>query len=319
MGERRWAVAVHGGAGTEVPKNKADDDALRGGIEAALAAAAAILARPEVPSVYCGAPRHLAAAVAAVEILEANPLYNAGTGAVLNDAGKVENEASVMDGATLRIGAVTGLTTVVYPVRLALLIHLKASHKFIGFRSAERYADSFPDLIERRANETFITEKRRAAQQRAAKGAGPHGARDLVDVVGETVGAVVFDAMNGGMLACATSTGGVTNKMAGRIGDTPVVGAGSYASNGLCALSGTGMGEEFLRLAAASRICGMMEYGKRSLRDSMHHVVHDIFPADTGGFIGVDAEGEIVMDGNSPYMARGSRDSDGKSFVGLKM
>jgi L-asparaginase / beta-aspartyl-peptidase len=319
MAGKRWAVAVHGGAGIEVPASKDAEDALYGGLNVALAAAEEILSNANVPAVYCGAPRHLAAAVAAVEALEANPLYNAGTGAVLNNEGVVENEASLMDGATLRIGAVTGLSTVVYPIRLALLVHLKAANKFIGFRSAEKYADLYPGLIERRPNETFITEKRRAAQQRAAQAALPRGVRDVGDVVGNTVGAVVFDAAGGGSVACATSTGGVTNKMSGRIGDTPVVGAGSYAANGICAISGTGMGEEFLRLSAASRICGMVEYGKLSLRESMHHVVHDRFPPDTGGFIGVDSEGQIVMDANSAYMARASRDSQGNSFAGLKM
>jgi L-asparaginase / beta-aspartyl-peptidase len=267
----------------------------------ALAAAAAILAAPE-PDGAVG--RHVRAAVAAVESLESNPLYNAGTGAVLTESGRVENEACVMDGVALRAGSVAGLTTVVHPVRLALLVRLRARYQFLGFAAAEAFADRFPGEIARQPNAAFATDRRREDLRRRLAGAAadPIEAPGGFAAAGETVGAVVCD---GGRLACATSTGGVSGKMDGRIGDTPVVGAGSYADARL-ALSGTGVGEEFLRWNAAGRVAAMVEYGGCGAARAMEVVVRGCFPSGTGGFACVDEGGGVSFECNAEYFARAS-------------
>lgn len=309
MGPSRWSVAVHAGAGPWIPMDDAESRDRNKGLRDALEAAAMIMQSPsKLDGPYSGAPAHVAAAVAAVESMEENPLFNAGTGAALNAAGSVENEASIMDGGTMRTGAVAGLTTVALPIRLALLVRLKAAYQFIGFQHAERFADDFPSIIERRPNESFITESRRKQLLD-----DPHVCQTPQEVASkgpETVGAVVCN-IDTGDLACATSTGGFPGKICGRIGDTPMVGAGSYAQNGVCALSGTGVGEEFLRFSAAARVCGMVEYGKKPLPEALATVVHGCFPDDTGGFIAVDPAGGIFMDSNSPYFARGRANSEG--------
>lgn len=130
---------------------------------------------------------------------------------------------------------------------------------------------------------------------------------------GETVGATVCDGQ--GNVACVTSTGGVTNKWEGRIGDTPVIGAGSYASNKSCAVSGTGWGEQFLRFGAASRVCFAVEYGGMNVRDAMAEVVHQVFPEETGGFVAVTPKGEIVIEFNSRGMYRACRSWQGQNYV----
>jgi L-asparaginase / beta-aspartyl-peptidase len=281
-----------------------------------LQAASAVLTREadDEPSGSCPpgepvAPRHLEAVVAAVKVLEANPLFNAGKGSVLTESGRVETEACVMDGAAMRTGAVAGLETVVHPIELALLVRLHARYQFLGFQSAEAFADRFAGRLARKPNAYFITEHRRVDLGRRLAG-GLHNPIELTGGggPGETVGAVVCC---GGRLACATSTGGVSGKMDGRIGDTPVVGAGSYA-DARVALSGTGIGEEFLRWNAAGRVAAMVEYGGGvELGDAMAGVVRDCFPDGTGGFIGVDAGGVVQYACNSPYMARGHVDSSG--------
>lgn len=192
----------------------------------------------------------------------------------------------------------------------------------IGFSAAERLADRYPTLIERAEPSWFVTDRRKAslykARAKEAKRASnleqptPTENGNL-EREGETVGATVCDGV--GNVACVTSTGGLTNKWEGRIGDTPLVGAGSFASNKSCALSGTGIGEEFIRLCAASRVALSVELSNTSLKDAMYDVVHNQFPDDTGGFIGVTPDGEVVIDFNSATMYRGYRTWRGEQFV----
>jgi L-asparaginase / beta-aspartyl-peptidase len=316
--QSRWSVAVHGGAGSVSELSSAATSAREAGIRAALSAAEAVLLGTSLPAI-AGTPLHVAAAVAAVESLESCVEFNAGIGAVLDDLGTVENEACVVDGATLQAGSVAGLVTVVHPIRLALLVQRQARFQFLGFGAAERWADSFPaSTVARMPNDMFITDRRKRDQVSCAQSL-VHSRRQYPSE-GETVGAVVWyeempcreEHAPKPSVACATSTGGVSNKMNGRIGDAPVVGAGSYAANGVCAVSGTGIGEEFLRLSAAARIVCQIEYGGRSLEDAMAHVVRDRFPANTGGFVGVDGvSGRIAFECNSNYFARGSTTWDG--------
>lgn len=237
--------------------------------------------------------------------------------------------------------------TVVHPARLATLIYATADFQFLGFAAAEKYADKFPSLIERQEPTWFVTDRRRASLAKAQTrktalldhtagtvqaafsekanndewkkpGAAainttePSNSQCLSNE-GETVGATVCDGY--GNVACVTSTGGVTNKWEGRIGDTPVIGAGSYASNKSCAVSGTGWGEQFLRYSAASRICFAMEYGGMSAKDATYDVVRKVFPDDTGGFICVTPTGEVVMDFNSIGMFRACRTWQGQDEI----
>jgi L-asparaginase / beta-aspartyl-peptidase len=309
--QSRWSVAVHGGAGGVSHLDPIAISDRISGLHAAILAAESVLLGSNPPSIP-DTPLHVAAAVAAVESLESCVHFNAGVGAVLNDACVVENEACVMDGATLRSGAVAGLSTVVFPIRLALLVQRQARFQFLGFNAAEKWADQFGALVARMPNEKFVTERRcrEQAHESAARGR-PQGD-------GETVGAVVWCEEPGksASVACATSTGGVCNKMSGRIGDTPMVGAGSYAANDICAVSGTGMGEEFIRLSAATRVVGQIEYGGRTLEEAMKHVVCERFPADTGGFIGLDGKaGRIAYECNSNYFARGCKTSNDEVSV----
>ncbi|CAN8062202.1 unnamed protein product [Agarophyton chilense] len=326
----KWAIAVHGGAGVisrdtvAKPYAEALDNALQAGqivLETGTASAPwdAIGLKPP--------PLALAAALAAVESMEACPLYNAGQGGVLNDRGFVENEAAVIDGTTRRAGSVCGLRTVKHPARLATVVHSLSTHQMIGFSAAERLADRFPAFIERADPAWFITDLRKSSLLRAreqnSRSLDHSGGtvtdrietsiHDSIDNEGETVGATVCDGI--GNVACVTSTAGVTNKWEGRIGDTPLVGAGSYASNESCALSGTGWGEQFIRFCAATRVALAVEWSRLSLKDAMYEVVHNVFPDDTGGFVGVTPSGEVCMDFNSVGMFRGCRTWRGEDYV----
>lgn len=202
-----------------------------------------------------------------------------------------------------------------YPSRLAAVIFTAADYQHLGFSAAERYADKYPSLIERADPEWFITDNRKASYRKAQ-------ARNIAELdhdqapeeqEGGTVGATACDGR--GNVAVVTSTGGVTNKWEGRVGDTPIIGAGSYASNKSCAVSGTGWGEQFLRFSAGSRVCFAVEYGGMSAKDAVYEVVHNVFPEDTGGFIGVTPSGEVLMDFNSPGMYRGCRTWEGQDYV----
>lgn len=193
--------------------------------------------------------------------------------------------------------------------------------QFIGFKSAEQYARRYPGVIESRPLEYFKVKKRLEACQRTLSAKkGP--VLDHDDTITEnkvpipnteTVGAAVCDGSGG--VAVVTSTGGQTAKMAGRIGDTPIIGAGSYADNSYIALSGTGNGEEFIRLSAAARVWGAIKYGGLDAQKAMDEVVHGDFDSGTGGFIAVTPKGEALSSFNSAGMFRALRDSAGKDVV----
>lgn len=302
-----WAVAVHGGAGV-VSKN-IDSGPYVEGLDSALS---------------CGMKRlslkgtAIEAVVDAVESLENNELFNAGRGSVLTEDGTAELEASVMEGKDLRCGAVCGLKTVKNPIKLARLVMQETPHIFLGFEAAEKFADKFPQTIERVPNSYFITERRMKQFQEALSA----NQSNLIDhssnafssqgtYGGEkgTVGAVACDIY--GNVACATSTGGKTRKWSGRIGDTPVIGAGSYASNKSGAFSCSGHGEEFLRNNAAGFVSAAIEVGKLSLQDAVYELVHNRLKPDDGGIIAVSPSAEIVVDFNSLGMFHAFADSSG--------
>lgn len=302
---RRIAIAIHGGAGV-IAKSQlgADGGAVyRTGLEAALDAGYAVLER---------GGSSLDAVTTAVRLLEDNPLFNAGRGAVLAHDGRAHLDASIMSGKDLSAGAVTGVTTVRHPIELARRVMERSPHVMLAGEGAEEFAGL--QGLERVPNEWFITPTRRQQLERVLTGAT--APRNELQGLG-TVGAVAVDAA--GDLAAATSTGGMTNKRWGRIGDAPIIGAGTYADNASCAVSATGHGEYFIRSVVAHDICALVAYKGWTLARAAREVVQGklVQRGGEGGIIAVDPQGEVVLEFNSPGMFRGMRDSTGRRMVAI--
>lgn len=247
----------------------------------------------------------------AIRVLEDDPLFNAGKGAVFAGSGKNELDASVMNGETLEAGAVAGVTTIKNPVSAARAVMEKSDHVMMAGTGAEAFARE--QGLEMVDPAYFYTRERWEGLLRAKKSDSMNtkaGEKDNSGVTGKdskfgTVGAVALDKQ--GNLAAATSTGGMTNKRYGRIGDSPVIGAGTYASNATCAISCTGWGEFFIRLVMAKTVSDMMEFGKMSLKEATEEMILKRLPAlgGDGGLIAVDREGNIAMPFNTAGMYRG--------------
>jgi beta-aspartyl-peptidase (threonine type) len=299
-----FAIAIHGGAGVlsrgDLPVEQERE--YLAGLETALDAGYQLLER--------GASS-LDAAIAAVCVLEDNPLFNAGRGAVLNRDGVAELDASVMDGSTLGAGAVTGLKHVKNPIELARLVMDKSPHVMLVGEGAEEFARlQGVDMV---SNEYFRTLVRQQQLQRLLRGVVE---RENELAAFGTVGAVALDSH--GNLAAATSTGGMTGKRWGRVGDSPVIGAGTYANNASCAVSATGHGEYFIRSVVAHDICAQVEYMKLPLRAAVDNVLGKMAAlGGNGGVITIDTRGEIVLEFNSEGMFRGQRHSDGRREVAI--
>jgi beta-aspartyl-peptidase (threonine type) len=238
--------------------------------------------------------------------LEDNPLFNAGCGAVLNREGVAELDASIMDGRTLSAGAVTGLRHVKNPIELARLVMNDSPHVMLVGEGAEDFARlNGVDLV---ANEYFRTKVRQQQLQKLLQGVA---ARENELAAFGTVGAVALDAA--GNLAAGTSTGGMTGKRWGRVGDSPVIGAGTYASNASCAVSATGHGEYFIRVVVAHDICAQVEYLQIPLARAVGNVLGKVAAlGGNGGVIALNTRGEIVLEFNSGGMFRGLAASDGR-------
>jgi beta-aspartyl-peptidase (threonine type) len=297
-----FAIAVHGGAGTLSRRETSAEQerAYAEGLNEALDAGYAVLERG-------GAS--LDAAIAAVCVLEDNPLFNAGRGAVLTRDGAAELDASVMDGGTLRAGAVTGLKHVKNPVALARRVMDHSPHVMLVGAGAEEFARL--QGIELVSNEYFRTPVRQQQLHRLLGGSSEKE-NDLVAF--GTVGAVALDSS--GNVAAATSTGGMTGKRWGRVGDSPIIGAGTYASNASCAVSATGHGEYFIRSVVAHDICAQVEYLELPLAQAVGNVLGKMKAlGGNGGVIAIDPRGAIVLDFNSEGMFRGQRASTGKNEV----
>ncbi len=291
----RTALVIHGGAGViECSALGAQDEReIRAALDRALDAGNAVLA---------SGGSALDAVEAAVVAMEESPQFNAGKGAVFNAEGRHELDASIMDGSTRRAGAIAGVTTVRNPVRLARAVMEHSPHVMLAGVGAEKFADGRPE-IERVPNEWFDTERRRR-QLDAARAKERAGAA-LVEK-GKyfgTVGAVALDAQ--GNIAAATSTGGMTNKRWGRVGDSPVIGAGTWADD-RCGVSGTGWGEFYIRNAVAHDICARVAYRGDALAAAADEVVNRIVPAagGDGGAIALDRDGNIAMPFNTSGMYR---------------
>ena len=299
-----FAIAIHGGAGTLSRKNMspAQENDYIAGLGAALDAGHAVLA---------GGASSLDATVAAVRVLEDNPLFNAGRGAVLNADGTAELDASVMDGRTLGAGAVTGLQHVRNPIELARLVMDKSPHVMLVGPGAEEFARL--QGVEMVSNEYFRTPARQHQLERSLRG---HVARENELEAFGTVGAVALDSA--GNVAAATSTGGMTGKRWGRVGDSPVIGAGTYANNAGCAVSATGHGEYFIRAVVAHDISAQVEYLEIPLAQAVDNVLGKMKAlGGNGGVIAIDRKGGVVLEFNSEGMFRGVRTSEGLREIAI--
>ena len=293
---RRFVLAVHGGAGTlsRTSLSARDEARYRAALERALLAGYAVL-RKEGSS--------LDAVTAAVVALEDDALFNAGRGAVLNEAGGHELDASIMEGATLRAGAVAAARRIRNPVLAARAVMEHSPHVLLSGAGADAYARKRGLALV--AQDYFTTARRRLSLEaaRARQRAGTLASASDAERHG-TVGAVALDTA--GNLAAATSTGGFTNKMVGRIGDTPIIGAGTYAENATCAVSGTGDGECFIRSALAHDVAARMRYLEEPLAAAARGALARVAVlGGRGGLIAVDGAARIAMPFNTEGMYRG--------------
>lgn len=302
----QFAIAIHGGAGTILkssmtPKlEKAYHQVLERGINRAYK----LLERKASA---------LDAVEAAVKLLEDASLFNAGKGSVFTANGKHEMDASIMDGKTLDAGAVALLQRIKNPVQLARMVMEHSGHVFLAGKGAEDFALKMG--LNKMDASYFYTEAR--YQQLLLAKKEDKVLMDHVDRKFGTVGAVALDQF--GNLAAATSTGGMTNKKFGRIGDSPMIGSGTYANNKSCAVSCTGSGEYFIRMNAAFHVSALMMYKKCSLEKACKEVVHNLLPSigGDGGLIAIDRTGAISMCFNTEGMYRACKSNSGNSIIGI--
>jgi len=310
----RWTIAIHGGAGGELERwSQAQRQARIEGLRKALKTGAGMLEE---------SAKAIDVVEAVVRVLEDDPNFNAGRGAVLNEVGEYSLDASLMDGSDLSCGAVANVRKTRNPVSLARVVRDKTPHVFLVGEEADSFGVQLGLPTE--SSDYFKTaeqieswkewQKRQAAKKESTSRFDHDRGEDRLFYLG-TVGCVVMDAH--GNLASATSTGGLLGKKYGRIGDTPIIGAGTYANNRTCAVSCTGVGELFIRNHIASAVSARMEYLRETLGDAGRYAIDKTLPADSGGLIAVDSKGNIETIYNTPIMARGQANSEGLFRVGL--
>lgn len=313
------ALAIHGGAGTIKRENMTaeEETAYRASLQEALDAGFAVLeaGKPAVEAV-----------IEAVKILEDSPLFNAGKGSVFTHDGKIEMDAAIMEGSTKNAGAVAGITKVKNPITAAYAVMAHSPHVFMIGEGAEQFAkeqklelvDPSYFRVEKRYEQLLKIIDAEKQQLDHSSSLGPILEDHLFkDRKFGTVGAVALDAE--GNLASATSTGGMTNKRYGRVGDVPIIGAGTYADNETCAVSATGHGEFFIRAVVGHEISAQMKYGGKSLSAAAESVVMDqlVKMKGNGGVIAIDKNGNITMPFNTEGMYRGyiTKKDEGKTFI----
>ncbi|MFD1218110.1 isoaspartyl peptidase/L-asparaginase family protein [Microbulbifer celer] len=313
-----FAIAIHGGAGT-IEKSSLtpeQETAYRDKLEEALNAGYAVLDE---------GGDSLDAVVAAINVMENSPLFNAGKGAVYTYDGTHELDASIMDGRTREAGAVAGVKRIANPINLARMVMEDSPFVMLSGAGAEEFAKS--RSVRMVDNKTFDTERRRKQLDKAREKLDRENKQDndykasvealpISSRVG-TVGAVALDRH--GNLAAGTSTGGMTAKRYGRIGDSPVIGAGTFADNRSCAVSATGHGEYFIRYNVAADICARVQYQGQPAAAAAEEVIHKVLlpVGGTGGVIVLDADGNIAMPFNTEGMYRGSRSSGGAANTAI--
>jgi len=291
-----FALAIHGGAGTITRADLTPEmeAAYLEALEAALRSGHAVLT---------SGGSSVDAVVATLELMERSELFNAGVGAVFTSAGECELDASIMDGALHQAGAVAGVRTTSSPIRLAREVMRHSPHVMLAGSGADSWAAERG--LEQVDNEHFRTERRREQLERVQREQQAGLAARTSDRVG-TVGCVALDA--DGHLAAGTSTGGMTNKRWGRVGDSPIVGAGTWADDATCAISATGHGEYFIRAAVAHDIHARMAHGGHSLASAAEQVIQGVLGelGGSGGVVAMDARGHVVYEFNTEGMYRGS-------------
>lgn len=304
---KKISFAIHGGAGTILKSemNPSLEKAYKAGLKAAL--------KKGYELIKDGQPA-IEAVEKAVKTLEDNPLFNAGKGAVFSADGTHEMDAAIMDGANLNAGGVCGINNIKNPIELARLVMEKSEHVLLGGKGALEFAKQMNCPTEKAA---YFYDEFRFNQWQRIKGTNEFQldhSKKKTDKFG-TVGAVALD-MNGN-LAAATSTGGMTNKRFGRIGDSPIIGAGNYANNLTCAVSCTGSGEFFLKGVVAYDVSCLMEMKGLSLEDACNEVIHKRVKSigGDGGLIAVDSLGNIAMPYNTEGMYRGSINYQQKEII----
>ena len=312
----RWGIVIHTGAGAFTLANLAERrEPMRMAMTAALSAGHRVLA---------GGGSSVDAIQAAIVILEDSPLFNAGKGAVFTHDGTNELDASIMDGSTRRAGAVAGVKRIKNPILLARLVMEKSPHVMMTGDGAEAFAAE-QGGIEFVDPKYFHTDRawdalQRALEEERQKGKSGASAQPVMErgapgTYFGTVGAVALDRQ--GNLAAGTSTGGMTNKRFGRVGDSPIIGAGTYASNESCGFSSTGHGEFFIRYTVAHDICARVQYKGMDVQAAADEVVQQVLKkaGGEGGVVGLDRAGNVAMSFNSTGMSRGYMGPDGTAVV----
>ena len=310
-----FTIVVHGGAGTILKKDMSSEleHAYSGVLQDALDSGYALLEKGGTA---------IDAVKAAIIVLEDNVLFNAGKGSVFTKKGVQEMDAAIMNGANLAAGAICGVRNVRNPIELAAEVMTNSNHVFLSGKGANDFA--IQQGIKLEPDDYFFSQFRydqwkaiRDSDNYSLDHTNHHLEELLRDRKFGTVGAVALDAE--GNIAAATSTGGMTNKKYGRIGDSPVIGAGTYANNKTCAISCTGHGEMFIRAVASYDVSCLMEYKGLSLQEAMHKVVNEklVNMNGEGGMIGIDAHGNTAMVFNSAGMYRGIKSSKGENLVAI--
>lgn len=302
-GQQNYAIVIHGGAGV-MSKSKMTEEmrqAYKAKLDEALQSGEKMLmAGAEATDVV----------VKVINILEDSPLFNAGKGAVFTSEGKNELDASIMEGKNLNAGAVTGVRNIKNPITAAREVMIHSEHVFLSGKGASEFAKK--QGLEMVPNKYFYTKSRYESLKQLQM---QERAREQKDNMG-TVGCAVLDKK--GNLCAGTSTGGMTNKKYGRIGDSPVIGAGTYANNKTCAVSCTGHGEYYIRLGFARDISALMEYKNLSVEEACREEIRKLSELQgTGGVIAVDAKGNIAMEFNTSGMFRGFIKSDGEKEIAI--
>ncbi len=299
----KYFLVIHGGAGNITKTNLADSIAYKNKLKEALEKGSDTLKKGGTS---------LDAVVVVIKILEDSPLFNAGKGAVFNDEGKNELDAAIMDGKTIKAGAVAGVTTVKNPITAARAVMEKTNHVMLIGAGADKFAKEAGLVI---VDPSYFFDQKRWDQ--FIKGKNKSNAIDTNPINSKhgTVGAVALDIY--GNLAAGTSTGGLSNKKYGRVGDSPIIGAGTYANNKTCAVSCTGTGEYFIRNVVAYDMSASIEYKGWSVQKAADYIINDKLKAQggDGGLIALDANGNFTMTFNTPGMFRGYTNSEGELKV----
>jgi beta-aspartyl-peptidase (threonine type) len=312
-----FGIVIHGGAGTILKQNMTDslELAYRAKLEEAIKVGHTILKN---------GGSAIDAVTKTINILEDSPLFNAGKGAVFTHDETNELDASIMEGASLNAGAIAGVTHIKNPIDLAKEVMINSEHVMLAGKGAEIFAQSRG--IELMDPSYFYTEKRyqslKEIQGKETAGKNQSLSTLLADPNFQnskfgTVGCVVLDKH--GNLAAGTSTGGMTNKRWNRIGDAPIIGAGTYANNATCAVSSTGWGEFFIRAVVAHDISALMEYKGVSLQEAAYEVIQKKVPTlgGNGGIVAIDRKGNVSMEFNTEGMYRAHMNAQGKLYIGI--